>query len=278
MSSGRRQFLLIDVDAMDVIDELAQGAVTDGRGLTLGDLEGHRLDRYETVYRALHLLGAMARLGWLRGSDVVEAIGAEVQDKKGTGSFQAAHVLPCDLAINGREGVHEQFSSPIIRGNVKLKLFGRTTVVHRLANYADRRCEACGWIDAFVAAVHELVRGADADSVFERVLVTRYRQAVQAARLALESALQAAERAAMGRPVLLAPDGQPARQRVQDFRVSDKVKDPAVRAINKEAVLQVYTEYERGSAGLSPRVLAQARLESRQWAELERAWRAKWGR
>ena len=81
----------------------------------------------------------------------------------------------------------------------------------------------------------------------------------------------------MGKPVLLAGNGQPARPRAQDFRVSDKLKDPRVRAANKEAVLQVFDEYRRGPGGLSPRTLAQARTESENWVELERAWRARWG-
>lgn len=277
MASGQRQYLLVDVDVMDLIDELATGAVTDGRGLTLGDLTGHRHDRYVTVYRALHLLAGMARRGWLRGHDVIKPIGAEVQDKKAMDAFQAAHLLPCDLKINAAEGVHEQFVSPIIRGNVKVQVFGRTNVVHRLVNYADRRCEANGWIDAFVQAARDLARGAEADAVFDRAVVPAFARAVTVSRNKLVDALNQAERQAMGKPVLLAGNGQPARPRAQDFRVSDKLKDPRVRAANKEAVLQVFDEYRRGPGGLSPRTLAQARTESENWVELERAWRAKWG-
>lgn len=277
MAAGSRQFLLQDVDPMALVDELAQGAVSDGRGLTLGDLVGHRLDRYAAMHRVLHLLAGLARRGWLRPTDVIEGIGAEVQDKKGMDAFQAAHVLPCDLAINGCEGVHEQFFSPIIRGNVKARLFGRTNVVHRLVNYADRRCEANGWIDALVHCARLLAQGADAEIVFQRELLPRCAQAVVAARNALMSALQTAERQAMGKPTLLAPNGLPASPRVQDFRVSDKVADPRVRAINKEVVLQVFDEYQRGIAGLAPEVLARGRRESIDWVELERDWRATYG-
>jgi hypothetical protein len=167
-------------------------------GLTLGDLTGHRHDRYVTVYRALHLLAGMARRGWLRGHDVIKPIGAEVQDKKAMDAFQAAHLLPCDLKINAAEGVHEQFVSPIIRGNVKVQVFGRTNVVHRLVNYADRRCEANGWIDAFVQAARDLARGAEADAVFDRAVVPAFARAVTVSRDKLVDALNQAERQAMG--------------------------------------------------------------------------------
>lgn len=277
MAAGRRQLLLEDVDVMDLIDELATGAMTDGRGLTLGDVAGHRRDRFVALYRAVHLLGRLAQQGWLRPTDVIKAIGAEVQDKEAMDAFQAAHVLPRDLDINGRKGVHELFVSPIIRGNVKLHVFGQTNVVHRLVNYADSRCEANGWVTAFVGAARRLAQGADADSVYGRELLPAYAQAVELARDRLVRALDAAEASAMNLPVLLAANGQPAALRAQDFRVSRKAKDPVVRAMNKQAVLQVFDEYRRGPAGIAPEVFRAARTESADWVELDRQWRATYG-
>jgi hypothetical protein len=275
MASKSRKILRTDIDSMDLIDELAAGSTTDGRGLTLGDVAGHRRDRYLASYRALHLLGALAGISLLSAKSTIDAIGAEVQDKTGIEDFQAAHVLPCDFEINGKAGLHQLFVSPIISGNVQARLFGVTNVVHRLVNYADRRCEANGWIDTFLAAMKSVMKGADADQVFSQNLVPGYSAAVVRARDVLVAALRKGEREAIDRPTLLAPNGEPAQRRAQDFRISAKVGDPKVSGINKGAVLQVFAEYHLGPAGLAPSVFAQARDEARGWAELERQWRAK---
>ena len=87
--------------------------------------------------------------------------------------------------------------------------------------------------------------------------------------------LHDAEREAIDKPTLLAPNGEPAQRREQDFRIGAKVGDPKVSGINKGAVLQVFEDYRLGPAGLAPSVFAQARDEARGWAELERQWRAK---
>lgn len=64
-------------------------------------------------------------------------------------------------------------------------------------------------------------------------------------------------------------------RRVQDFRVSDMVKDPRLLAVNKKAMLMVVDGC--GAAVLSPRRLARGRTDSADWVELERARRARWG-
>ncbi len=274
---ARREILNPDIDPMAVIDELAQGAVTDGRGLTLGDVAGHRRDRFFTLWRALHLLGGLAKRGLLRPTDQLEVVGARVQDNQAIGVFQAAHVLPCDFRLNGGEkaGLHALFASPIIAGNVKAHLFGRTNAVHRLVNYVDSRCEDHGWCDAFRIAIDRLVGGAPPEVVFRRDLVPAYAAAVASAREAFERDISKAERGFIDTPVLLAPNGLPARPRGQDFRISDKLKDPRARAANKAAVLQVYAEYRLGPAGVSPAEMDAAARELDAWAELERQWRSK---
>lgn len=275
MASKSRKILRTDIDSMELIDELAAGSTTDGRGLTLGDVAGHRHDRYLASYRALHLVGTLAGISLLSGKSTIVAIGAEVQDKTGIEDFQAAHVLPCDFEIDGKAGLHQFFVSPIISGNVQARLFGVTNVVHRLVNYADRRCEANGWIATFLDATKSVMKGADPDQVFSRHLVPGYSAAVARARDALLAALRKGEREAIDKPTLLAPNGEPAQRRPQDFRIGAKVGDPKVSGINKGAVLQVFEEYRLGPAGLAPSVFAQARDEARGWAELERQWRAK---
>lgn len=277
MSSKPRKILRTDVDSMELIDELAAGSTTDGRGLTLGDVAGHRLDRYLASYRAIHLVGALAHISLLSARSTLRPIGAEVQDKTGIQDFQAAHVLPCDFEINAVPGLHLLFVSPIISGNVQSRLFGVTNVVHRLVNYADSRCEAKGWIAAFTAAMRSVIKGADPDQVFSHDLVPGYAAAVARARDALVAALRKGEREAMATPALLAPNGEPAQRRAQDFRVGAKVGDPKVSGVNKGAVLQVFEDYRLGPAGLAPSVFAQARDEARGWAELERQWRARHG-
>src|SRR5690348_724309 len=101
-----REILITDLDPMKLLDELAVGSVTDGRGLTLGDVASHRRARYRTVYFALHLIAGLARRTILRPTDVILPCGAKVQDKGGIEDFQAAHVVPCDLKVNGTKGVH----------------------------------------------------------------------------------------------------------------------------------------------------------------------------
>ena len=275
MASKSRKILRTDIDSMELIDELAAGSVTDGRGLTLGDVTGHRHDRYLASYRALHLVGTLAHISLLSARSTIVAIGAEVQDKTGIEDFHAAHILPCDFEINGRAGLHQLFVSPIIRANVQVHLFGVTNVLHKLVNYADRRCEANGWIATFRAATRSVIKGADPDQVFSRELVPGYSAAVARARDALIAALRKGEREAIDKPTLLAPNGEPAQRRAQDFRIGAKVGDPKVSGINKGAVLQVFEDYRLGHAGLAPSVFAQARDEARGWAELERQWRAK---
>ena len=272
-----REILRQDIETMALLDELAERAVSDAHGLTLGDIAGHRLDRYLTHWRVLQLVAELGRRGLLRASDVLRPIGAEVQDKTGVDAFQAAHVLACDFEVNAGDGMHTLFVSPIIRGNVKVHLFGRTNVVHKLVNYADRRCEANGWIDGFAEAVAAcLAPGADAHRVYAQVLVPRFAAALAQAQDRLEAALSAAERRHLGSQGLVAPGGAMVRQRPQDFRVSAKLDDPRVRALNKAAVLQVFAEYRLGPAGLAPSTLAAAREEAIGWVELERQWRARW--
>ncbi len=270
-----RKILRTDIDSMELIDELAAGSTTDGRGLTLGDVAGHRRDRYLASYRALHLVGALAGISLLSGKSTLRRIGAEVQDKTGIQDFQAAHILPCDFEIDGKAGLHLLFFSPIISNCVQARLFGVTNVVHRLVNYADQRCEDHGWKATFLAATKSVMEGADADKIYSQTLVPGYSAAVARAREVLIAALRKGEREAMDKPTLLAPNGEPAQRRVQDFRVSAKVGDPKVSGVNKGAVLQVFEEYRLGAAGLAPSVFAQARDEARGWAELERQWRAK---
>ena len=271
-----REILLTDVDPMKLVDELAVGAVTDGRGLTLGDVATHRRARYHAVYLALHLIGGLARRRILRATDVIRPCGAEVQDKGGIEDFQAAHCVPCDLEVNGEEGVHRLFHSPIIRGNVKAHVFGKTRIVHRLVNYADRRCEANGWIAAMLHATHELVRDADADSVYVKDVRPRFLAAIREARRRLEDALSAAERAGMARKPLYDGSGNLVHRRPQDFRVGAKAPDPAVRGMNKDAVLQVFREYERGDFDLGPSGFVSLRNQAKDWIELEMQWRAKY--
>jgi hypothetical protein len=275
MATRSRVILRNDIDSMELIDELASGSTTDGRGLTLGDVAGHRQDRYLASYRALHLVAALARMSLLTPRDTITRIGAEVQDKTGFDAFQAAHILPCDFKINGRDGLHRLFVSPIISGNVQARLFGVTNVVHKLVNYADRRCEANGWIDAFLKAIKSTISGTDADQAFSRQLVPDYAAAVALSREKLIAALRQGERDAMDKPTLLAPNGQPAQRRPQDFRVGAKAADPKVSGINKGAVLQVFEEYRLGPAGIAPSVFSKVRDDARGWAELERQWRAK---
>ena len=272
--SKNREILNDDVDPMTLIDELATGAVTDSHGLTLGDLSGHRVDRYILSFAVLQLVSGMARISLLSARDTLVPKGAKVQDKKGMDAFQAAHALPCDFEVNGKRGIHTLFVSPIIRGNVKARLFGRTNLVHRLVNYADRRCEANGWIAAFHLALENVLSGADPDQAFT-ALVTAYAKAVAASREKLLAALLVHERKVIDTPTLVAPNGTPARPRPQDTRIGAKATDPRALAINKGAVLQVFEEYAKGPAGIAPDVLVRAKRQALDWVELERQWRAK---
>ncbi len=275
-SSGRL-ILRTDLEPMDLLDELATGAVTDGRGLTLGDVAGHRRDRCVAVAFAVHLAAGLGRHRLLKATDSVRAIGAEVQDKTGIEDFQAAHVLPCDFDINGREGLHLWFSSPIIRGNVQVHVFGRTNVVHRLVNYADRRCEATGWIAAFRQAILQAVRDGDADAGCLRDLFSSFAATVLAARNKLLADITPDERNFMNHGRLLAANSQPAQNRVPDFRVTKKLADPRQRVFNKQAVQRVYDEYLLGFAGVAPAEFAAVRKKAADWIELEMDWRAKYG-
>ena len=270
-----REILQDDVDPMTLIAELATGAVTDSHGLTLGDVAGHRQDRYVLSCAVLQLVAGMARISLLSARDTIVPRGAKVQDKTGMDAFQAAHVLPCDFKVNGRDGIHTLFVSPIIRGNVKARLFGRTNLVHRLVNYADRRCEANGWIAAFHQAVEDVLSGADPGIVFRQQLVTGYARGVVASRDKLLAALRVHERRIIDTPTLVAPNGQPARSRPQDFRVGATATDPRALAINKGAVLQVFDDYAHGPAGLAPELFVRVRAQALDWVELERSWRAK---
>lgn len=274
---GGREILDPNIDPMAVIDELASGSATDGRGLTLGDVAGHRIDRFFSLWRTLHFVGALARRRLLGPADTLQPVKAEVQDNRAFDVFEAAHVLPCDIGINGRPGLHRAVHSPIIRGHVKAHLFGRTNAVHRLVNDVDQRCEDRGWRDAFLAAIAAAVAGDPPARVFAQTLVPGYAIAVTAAREAFERAIGAAERSAMGTPALFAPNGQPARPRGQDFRIGRGAADPRVRGINKAAVLRIYDEYRLGPAGLLPEQLATAARQADDWADLEVQWRSKWG-
>ena len=272
-----REILNPDLDTMAVIEELAFEAVTDGRGLTLGDVGGHRRDRYFTLWRTLHLVGGLVRRGLLNGRDNLEIIAAEVQDNRAPGVFQAAHVLPCDFNFNGSPGLHSMFQSPIITGNVKAHLFGRTNAVHGLVNSVDSRCEKQGWKAAFKLAIERIVEGAPAASVFQRSLVPDYAAAMARAFAKFEKDVSALERQFIDTPALLAPNGLPVRLRGQDFRISKKLQDPRARAANKAVVLQVFADYRLGPAGLVHSELQAAAKEADGWAELERDWRAKHG-
>jgi hypothetical protein len=272
-----REILNPDLNTMDVIAELAFEAVTDGRGLTLGDVGGHRRDRYFTLWRALHLVAGLARRGLLSAKDNLQPTAAEVQDNRAPGVFQAAHVLPCDFTFNGSPGLFSMFQSPIIKGNVKAHLFGRTNAVHGLVNSVDSRCEQQGWKAAFKLAIERIVEGAPPARVFQTSLVPDYDAAIARALARFERDVSALERQFINTPALLAPNGLPARLRGQDFRISKKLQDPRGRAANKAVVLQVFADYRLGPAGLVHSELKQAAQEADGWAELERDWRARHG-
>lgn len=276
---AQREILNPDVDVMVVLDELATHAVTDGHGLTLGDLAGHRRDRYLTLWRVLHLLGGLARRGMLGPHDHLVPVPARVQDNQAPDVFQAAHVLPCDFSVNGEPGVHAVFRSPIIRGNVKAHLFGRTNAVHGLVNSVDGRCEDTragkrGWRLCLHEAVERVLAGGEPAAVFREQLVPGYAAAVAAAQALFERAISAAERLHLQAPVLLQANGQPLHPRRQDFRIGTRLTDARARAANKAVLQQVFAEYRLGPAGLAPVTLARAAREADDWAGLERAWRA----
>jgi hypothetical protein len=270
-----REILDDDMDAMAVIDELAANAVTDGRGLTLGDVAKHRRDRYLTLWEVLHLVEGLARRGLISARDNLAIIGAQVQDNQGLGTFQAAHVLPCDFRVNGHDGFDSLFASPVVRERVQRELFGCTTAVHSLVNSVDSRCERRGWRLAFCRAIDLVIAGDSAATVFRRDLVPDYAATLAQARAAFEARVSQAERQHMATPVLLAPNGAPARPRGQDFRVTDGLTDARARAANKAAVLQVFDEYATGPAGLVPSAMAAAAKTCDDWAELERFTRAR---
>src|SRR4051812_8376926 len=113
-----RDILQPRIDPMSVIHEIASGAMKDAHGLTLGDVSGHRVDRYFTVWRTLHFVGALARIGLVRRTDVLDSIQAEVQDNHAIGAYQAAHVLPCDFSVNGKNGFWTLLQSPFVRNDV----------------------------------------------------------------------------------------------------------------------------------------------------------------
>lgn len=270
-----REILDDDLDDMIVIEELARGAVTDAHGLTLGDIARHRRDRYLTLWETLHLVQGLRQRGLLSARDDFAIIGAQVQDNQGLGTFQAAHVLPCDFRVNGSDGFDAFFASPVVAGHVRRQLFGATTAVHSLVNSVDSRCERRGWRLAFQRAIDAVIAGDGAAAVYARDLVPAYAASLNVARQAFEARVTQAERQIMSTPVLLAPNGQPARPRGQDFRVTAGLSDPRARAANKAAVLQVFDEYALGPAGLVPSALAAAAKACDDWAELERFTRSR---
>lgn len=270
-----REILDDDIDDMIVIDELASGAVTDAHGLTLGDVARHRRDRYLTLWETLHLVQGLRSRGLLSARDDFTVIGARVQDNQGLGTFQAAHLLPCDFRVNGSDGFAALFASPVVAGHVRRQLFGATTAVHGLVNSVDSRCERRGWRLAFLRAIDAVIAGDRAATVYARDLVPAYAAALNDARAAFERRVTQVERQFIATPVLLAPNGLPARPRGQDFRVTDGLRDPRARAANKAAVLQVFDEYALGPAGLVPSALATAARTCDGWAELERFTRSR---
>jgi hypothetical protein len=159
--------------------------------------------RLTMSYMVLNLCQVIRDLGRLGPGTVFEPIGAMWQDKRTSGEFPAAHVLPCDIEIvsrpraspalmprhiviapprRARARLYELFKNPANRTCIQLNVFGETDRVHRLTNVADRSCEAGpdGLAAVLCGACQSLVDGrGTVDSIFTTLLVSRYSEAAR---------------------------------------------------------------------------------------------------
>ncbi len=257
MASSSRN-IFSETDPVAQLDEIFAGSDRGQRGLPLGNLTRHLESRIDASYCVLCLVEALARRGRLTPGMTIVATGAAQQDKQASmlseamqGEIQAAHVIPCDLLFGPQNRrLYDLFANPFNATWVRRNVFGRTTAVHRLTNYVDRRCEADGMIDALVGACSAVLNGqARAERRIADVLAD-YATAAETGRQKLRQALSAAERAEAAKPVIAGADGRPYGERPADVRITSP--DLGARVANKFVALQIFDAYVNIARHMEP--------------------------
>ena len=146
MARIRREILFRNYDPVRRTNELLAGYKTRAAGgLPLGNVHGHVQNRLTAAYRILKALEVGIKLGRVNDPGKLDAVGASVQDKRGTRIYPAAHLAPCGIAIGTKPGgtpqeLYDAFKNPIGNSFVK-DIFGQTDLVHVFVNWVDTQID-----------------------------------------------------------------------------------------------------------------------------------------
>ena len=258
-----------DPDPVRLFDELYFQGARDPQGLPLGDVAGHARRRYTACYGALCLTRMLVDISRIDAPAGLMVTGARFQDKQTSREFPAAHAIPCDLrlALPGHPppGVrlYDLLRDPFNRTWTRREIFGQTDRVHRLANLADRRCEAGadGMAMALAAACDAAIRdglrakvvspagargatvAASVASLFETSLAPAFIAAARARLGALETEFTDHERGQLARAPIVDRFGRPIMARPVDTRIgSPDAEARAAARIAMRQILQIYAD------------------------------------
>jgi hypothetical protein len=184
---AKRVFFLTDYGASERFSEMAATTLfRDVGGLPLGNFLAHSQNRLKTCYQILLAAKIAQRFDRVDPNAQLRAVGATIQDKKGTRAYPAAHLAPCDIATGTLPGgatqhLHSVFRDRFAVGFIQ-KIFGTTEFVHKYVNYLDTQMERTKEGDGFsrelVDAVRTILRDrwANPRALFHDQVVPAYRR------------------------------------------------------------------------------------------------------
>jgi hypothetical protein len=122
----------------------------------LSDISGRNALARHVRARSTETIRFCTNLAYLRMKGVIpdgstlSTTGAAYQDAHGTTGYHRAHVLPCNVCVNGQNIPELVSSQPRLMAELAVPL-KRTDMLPELYNYADGLFEKCGGIDALLA-------------------------------------------------------------------------------------------------------------------------------
>lgn len=209
----RRKILEGKLDALALFEDLYDGVTRTAQNVPIGALHRHAEERLRQSYAVLVLVEQARDAGIVAGGSRFVPTGARVQDKTTSKEYPAAHRLPADVSIRGKDGkmtrLSDFFDLPVDRLWVDKHVFAPTDRVHRLANVADRWCEEAGMVSTLASAATAIARREmTAEEAMTRIVQPGYRDAIHKSLDKIERNFSYLERQELARRVVDV-NGQP---------------------------------------------------------------------
>ncbi|NLI80261.1 MAG: hypothetical protein GX443_01035 [Deltaproteobacteria bacterium] len=143
---------------------------------SLAQVSNHCAGRNTAVAEVLCFLSLLRNSGRIPAGATVSSSGARFQSIKGAAESPAAHCLPCQIYVNGRDP--STLTSNSQAALAIRSCFGKCTLLPLAFNHADSAAESNGLIQAFEQACREVI-SAEAGS-YGRIDRERVRHAYDA--------------------------------------------------------------------------------------------------